>query len=98
NPGIAQGALRFLAGHQGKIYNPETEEEPGKILHEVRDGEVVDSGIWPHILYGTVDATALFLVGLADAHDWTGDDTLLDELWPAAENALSWCENIGDSD
>jgi len=98
NPRIAHGALRFLAAHQGKVDNPETEEQPGKILHEVRDGEVVDSGIWPHILYGTVDATALFLVALADTHDWTGDDELLDEMWPAAEAALAWCEMIGDTD
>jgi glycogen debranching enzyme len=98
NPHIAQGALRFLAAHQGMRDDPETEEQPGKILHEVRTGDVVDSGVWPHILYGTVDATALFLVAIADAHDWTGDDRLLDELWPAAEKALAWCKNVGDTD
>jgi glycogen debranching enzyme len=98
NPSIAHGALRFLAAHQGKRENADTEEQPGKILHEVRNGEVVDSGIWPHILYGTVDATALFLIALAETHDWTGDDTLLDELWPAAEAALAWCAGLGDTD
>ncbi len=98
NPRIAHGALRFLAAHQGKRDDQETEEQPGKILHEVRTGDVVDAGVWPHILYGSVDATALFLVALADTHDWTGDDSLLDELWPAAEKALAWCANIGDTD
>jgi glycogen debranching enzyme len=98
NPRIAHGALRFLAAHQGKVANEETEEQPGKILHEVRTGDVVETGLWPHILYGTVDATALFIVAAADAHDWTGDDALLDELWPAAESALAWCENTGDTD
>ena len=98
NPDIARGALRFLAAHQGQTENPDTEEQPGKILHEVRTGEVVDQGIWPHILYGTVDATPLYLVALAEAHDWTGDDELLDELWPAAEKALAWCEQFGDTD
>jgi glycogen debranching enzyme len=98
NPRIAQGALRFLAAHQGKIDNSETEEQPGKILHEVRTGDAVDVGGWPHILYGTVDATALFVVALTEMHDWTADDALLDELWPAAERALAWCQDIGDTD
>ena len=98
NPEVARGALRFLAAHQGRHVNPATEEEPGKILHEVRDGEVVERGLWPHILYGTVDATPLFLCVLADVADWTGDTGLLDELRPAAEAALSWCDTYGDKD
>ncbi len=98
NPTLARGALRFLALHQGKEDNAGTEEQPGKILHEVRTGDIVDQGLWPHILFGTVDATALFLVGLAAMHDWTGDDALLDELWPAAEKALAWNRDIGDTD
>ncbi len=77
NPNIARGALRFLAEHQGHKEDAGTEEQPGKILHEVRNGEVVESGVWPHILFGTVDATPLFLCGLAEMHDWTGDDALL---------------------
>ena len=98
NPRIASGALKFLAAHQGKVDNPETEEQPGKILHEVRTGDAVESGIWPHILYGTVDATALFVVACVEMHDWTGDDALLDELLPAVERALGWCEEWGDTD
>jgi glycogen debranching enzyme len=98
NPEIARGALRFLAANQGRHENRATEEEPGKILHEVRTGEVVERGLWPHILYGTVDATPLFLCVLAETLDWTGDDALFDELWPAAEAALGWCEAHGDID
>ena len=98
NPDVARGALRFLAQHQGRRVEPRTEEEPGKILHEVRDGQVVERGLWPPILYGTVDATPLFLCVLADTLDWTGDTALFDELWPAAEAALAWCESYGDKD
>ena len=98
NPDVARGALRFLAAHQGRRVDPGTEEEPGKILHEVRDGEVVKRGLWPHILYGTVDATPLFLCVLAQMRDWTGDTAFFDELWPAAEAALAWCDVYGDGD
>jgi glycogen debranching enzyme len=98
NPSVARGALRFLAQHQGRRVDPRTEEEPGKILHEVREGEVVERGLWPHILYGTVDATPLFLCVLAETLDWTGDTALFDELWPAAEAALAWCDSYGDKD
>jgi len=98
NPQLARGALRFLAAHQGRRHDPDTEEEPGKILHEVRTGEVVDRGLWPHILFGTVDATPLYLCVLAETLDWTDDSALLDELWPAAEAAMAWCETYGDAD
>src|SRR5438105_1875710 len=98
NPDIARGVLRYLAKHQGTRVDEDSEEEPGKILHEVRDGEVVERGFWPHILYGTVDATALFLCALTEAESWTHDHRLADELWPAAEAALAWCMKYGDSD
>jgi glycogen debranching enzyme len=98
NPDVARGALRFLAAHQGRRVDPSTEEEPGKILHEVRSGEVVEKGLWPHILYGTVDATPLFLAVLAETVEWTGDLGLLDELWQNAEAALAWCDTYGDKD
>ena len=98
NPNVARGALRFLAEHQGRTENADTEEQIGKILHEVRRGEVVESGQWPHILFGTIDATPLFLCALAETHDWTGDDELLAELRPAAQRAIGWCFQYGDTD
>ncbi|HEX9098795.1 MAG TPA: amylo-alpha-1,6-glucosidase, partial [Candidatus Dormibacteraeota bacterium] len=73
-------------------------EEPGKILHEVRTGEAVDRGFWPHIFFGNVDAAALFVCVLAEMLDWTGDQGLFEDLWPAAEAALDWCAHYGDSD
>jgi glycogen debranching enzyme len=98
NPELARGALRYLALHQGKKVDLDTEEQPGKILHEVRTGDLVDRGLWPGILYGTVDATPLYLCALAAALDWTADTELFDELWPAAEAALEWCVTYGDLD
>jgi glycogen debranching enzyme len=98
NPHIARGALRFLAAHQGRREDQDSEEQPGKILHEVRTGEVIELGVWPHILYGTIDATPLFLTVLAETLDWTDDTGLYEELWPAAEAALDWCYRYGDSD
>jgi glycogen debranching enzyme len=98
NPEIARGVLRYQARHQGQRVDPDSEEEPGKILHEVRDGEAVERGLWPHILYGTVDATALFLCALTEMETWTSDGDLVQELAPAAEAALEWCRKYGDSD
>jgi glycogen debranching enzyme len=98
NPEIARGTLRFLATHQGRRQDAANEEHPGKILHEVRTGEVVERGLWPHIFFGDVDAAALFVCLLAETVDWTGDQDLSEELSPAAEAALDWCERYGDSD
>jgi glycogen debranching enzyme len=98
NPDIARGVLRYLAEHQGRRVDADSEEEPGKILHEVRSGEVVERGLWPNILFGTIDATPLFLCVMAETVDWTGDTAMFEELWPAAEAALAWCEKYGDRD
>jgi len=98
NPELARGVLRYLARYQGARIDDGSDEQPGKILHEVRDGEVVERGFWPHILYGTVDATALFLCALTETESWTHDHHLADELWPAAKAALEWCTKYGDSD
>jgi len=98
NPDIARGVLRYLAAHQGARVDEGSEEQPGKILHEVRDGEVVERGLWPHILYGTIDATALFLCAMTETENWTHDRRFADEMWPAAAAALEWCTRYGDSD
>jgi glycogen debranching enzyme len=98
NPGIARGVLGYLAAHQGRRIDADREEAPGKILHEVRSGEAVARGLWPNILFGTIDATPLFLSVLSETVDWTGDTATFEELWPAAEAALEWCDTFGDPD
>ncbi len=98
-PEIAVSTLRFLAAHQGRKKDDWTEEEPGKIMHELRLGEVARCGEIPHRpYYGTVDATPLFIVLLHETINWLGDRALLQELMPAAEAALDWIDHHGDLD
>ncbi|GIW42161.1 MAG: amylo-alpha-1,6-glucosidase [Candidatus Binatia bacterium] len=99
NPRLAAGTLRVLASMQGKEENPEREEEPGKILHEVRSGEMANTGEVPFgRYYGSADSTPLFLVLLSEYARRTGDLELVRELWPAALAALAWIEQWGDRD
>jgi len=101
NPNIAVGTLRYLAAHQGRRVDPSRDEEPGKIMHEMRSGELVRTGqlvFDPY--YGTVDATPLFLVLLGRALPWLGDAGrgLARELAPAVRAALAWLDDYGDPD
>lgn len=99
NPELAIGSLRYLAQHQGKEVNPYREEEPGKILHEIRFGELANLGKIPHTpYYGTVDATPLFLALMVELVQWTGDLDFCSELWDNAEAALQWIDRYGDLD
>jgi glycogen debranching enzyme len=99
NPQLAKDSLRVLARYQGKAVNDWRDEEPGKILHEYRTGEMTRSGEMPFSpYYGSIDATPLFLVLLSETFNWTADDTLVRELLPAALRALDWIENYGDLD
>lgn len=99
NPRIAADTLRYLARHQGEKEDPFTEEQPGKILHELRRGELARAGEIPHVpYYGTIDATPLWLVLLHEYRRWTGDDALVRELLPNAERALQWIDRYGDID
>jgi glycogen debranching enzyme len=98
NPDLSRGVLRYLAKRQGTRMDEDSEEQPGKILHEVRTGEVVERGYWPHILYGTIDATPLFLCALTEMEHWTRDRAFADEMGTAAEAALEWCNKYGDAD
>lgn len=98
NPEPARNTLRVLAAYQGRQVDPWRDEEPGKILHEVRQGELAGAGYVPHTpYYGTVDATPLFCVLYGSYFRWTGDVALARELLPNAEAALGWIEHYGDS-
>jgi glycogen debranching enzyme len=99
DPAIAVDTLRFLAQHQGSRLDSYTEEQPGKIMHELRRGEMARTGEIPHVpYYGTVDATPLWLVLLHETWRWTGDNGLIRELLPHAERALEWIDRYGDLD
>ncbi len=99
NPGIAVETLEYLARHQGEKVDPFTEEQPGRILHELRRGELARAGEIPHTpYYGTVDATPLWLVLFYETWRWTGDELLVRRLLPHAERALRWIDEYGDVD
>jgi glycogen debranching enzyme len=98
-PQIARGTLRFLARHQGTQDDPFTDQEPGRILHELRNGEMAACREIPFIpYYGSVDATSLFVMLLAEYVRWTGDRVLALELWPTLERALGWILGSGQGD
>ncbi|WP_160164645.1 amylo-alpha-1,6-glucosidase [Pedosphaera parvula] len=99
NPQIGVDTLRFLARYQGRREDSFTEEQPGKIMHELRRGELARSGEIPHVpYYGTIDATPLWLILLHETWQWTGDLHLVRELMPNAERALEWMDRYGDMD
>ena len=99
NPQLAVETLRILARYQGNKYDDWHDEEPGKILHEYREGEMTRSGEMPFgPYYGTIDATPLFLILLSETWNWTADQDLIQELLPAAYRALDWIDNYGDLD
>lgn len=92
-PGIARDTLTILARLQATERDDWRDAEPGKILHELRTGELAAVGEIPHTpYYGSVDATPLWLVLLGEYERWTGDLELVDRLWPAAIAALAWID------
>ncbi len=98
-PEVVRGALMFLSAHQGTKVEPFTDEEPGKILHEFRTGELANLREIPYVpYYGSVDATPLFLMTLEKYIRWTNDVYLLRQLWPNAVAAAHWLITCGDRD
>ena len=99
NPQLAADTLRLLAARQGTEHNDWRDEQPGKILHEYREGEMTRCGEVPFSpYYGSVDATPLFLILLSETFNWTADEELVQELLPAAHRALDWIDQYGDLD
>ena len=98
-PDVARETLRVLADWQATEDDPERDMEPGKILHELRVGELARTGELPHRpYYGSIDATPLWLILLDETYRWTGDLELVRSLWPNALAALEWIDRWGDRD
>jgi glycogen debranching enzyme len=98
-PELARTTLRTLAARQGTTVDDFRDQEPGKILHEIRFGELTAIGERPHSpYYGTADATPLYLVLLDEYERWSGDTDLVRELEPNARAALDWIDEYGDRD
>jgi glycogen debranching enzyme len=99
DPDLALGVLETLARFQGTTVDPETEEEPGRILHEMRFGGASSSLLsGGHVYYGSVDATPLFVMLLGELRRWGLAGELVDRLLPHAERALDWLVQRGAGD
>lgn len=99
SPQLASDSLRVLARFQGKVRDDWHDEEPGKMPHELRDGEMTRAHEVPFgPYYGSVDATPLWLILLSETFNWTADEHLVRELLPNAYRALEWIEKYGDLD
>jgi glycogen debranching enzyme len=98
-PVIARGVLAYLSKTQATDFSPERDAEPGKILHEAREGEMAALGEIPFgKYYGSVDATPLYLMLAGAYYRRTGDIAFVESIWPNIELALSWLDKYGDRD
>ena len=99
DPAIAAGVLKRLARLQAAAEDPHSDASPGKILHEMRGGEMARLGEVPfELYYGSVDATPLFVMLAGLYAQRTADYALIGEVWPAIERAIAWIDGPGDAD
>ncbi len=99
DPQISRGVLKVLAATQADASDPAADAEPGKIVHEIRSGEMARLGEVPFArYYGTVDATPLFIVLASRYVAQTGDLATLAEIWPNLRRADAWLDTYGDRD
>lgn len=99
NPLIARGVLAYLAATQAQETDPARDAQPGKILHEEREGEMARLGEHPfRRYYGSVDATPLFVLLAGEYYRRTGDRAFIRSIWPNIERALDWIDHYGDQD
>jgi glycogen debranching enzyme len=99
NPNKARNTLLYLAHHQATEDDPGRDAEPGKILHELRNGELARARLIAHTpYYGSVDSTPLFLMLAGSYHRWTSDTATIEAIMPSIEAALNWIDKHGDQD
>lgn len=98
-PSLAKGVLLHLAANQATHFDPASDAQPGKILHERRQGEMARTGEVPfQLYYGTIDATPLFIALAGRYYERTGDLATIQSIWSNIEAALRWCDDYGDRD
>jgi glycogen debranching enzyme len=98
-PDLARGVLKYLAATQATEIIPPQDAEPGKVLHEIRNGEMATLGEMPFgRYYGSVDATPLFILLAGAYYERTADLPFAESIWPNVEAALAWIDDFGDCD
>jgi glycogen debranching enzyme len=99
DPDLAKGVLQTLARFQGTKVEPRQDEEPGRILHEMRFGEARGLSLGGgEVYYGSVDSTPLFVMMLGELRRWGLAADVVEDLMPAADRAMAWIEGYGDRD